>query len=269
MATLRFVWNSNLFVKRVLVAMVFCSLAILFADILLNHYRVVKIGAVRRFFNITREDGIANFYSSLLLVANGVTLLLVYWFNKVARIPKAVNYGWLLLALFFAFMGFDDATKFHERVGTTAKIIFSSESRSVIADTTSDVSDETDDQSVFERFEGYSWQIVFGPFFAAMGFFILIFLWRNLTHTHSRILFISALAFYVMAVGFDYVEGFGTEPYDGIADFININSKQVVHLAKAIEETFENFGHTFFLVCFLNHFLNQLKAAKVVELRAE
>ncbi len=269
MAALRFVWNSNLFVKRVLIALVFCSLAILFADVLLNHYKVIKIGAVRRFFNITREDGIANFYSSLLLVANGVTLLLVYWFNKVARIPRTVNYGWLLLALFFAFMGFDDATKFHERVGTTAKIIFSGESRSVVADTTTDAADETEDQSVFEKFEGYSWQIVFGPFFAAMGLFILIFLWRNLSHKNSRILFISALAFYVMAVGFDYVEGFGTEPYEGIAAYLNITPKKVVHLAKAIEETFENFGHTFFLVCFLTHFLNQLKAAKVVELKPE
>ncbi len=269
MATLRFVWNSSLFIKRLLSALVICTLSILIADIIFNHYKVTDIGAIRRFFNITREDGIANFYSSLLLVANGVTLLLLYWFNKVAQVPKAVSSGWLLLALFFMFMGFDDATKFHERVGTAAKTIFSSDSQEGAASTDSAAPERTEDQSVFDKFEGYPWQIVFGPFFAAMGCFILFFLWRQLAHKQSRFPFVSALAFYVVAVGFDYIEGFGTEPYEGLAAYLNLQASQVVHLAKAVEETFENFGHTFFLVCFLSHLFDRLKAAKVIELRPE
>lgn len=269
--TLRFSWNSDRLTKKVLITLILCSLGILLADISLNYYRVLDIGPIRRFFNITREDGIANFYSAFLLVANGVTLFLLYWFTKVANESKKVIYGWLIMALFFTFMGIDDATKFHERVGSTAKILLSGEKQEAAPLVTESAEESpAEDASVFEKFQSYPWQIIFGPFFGVMGLFVLVFLWRQLPNTNSRILFVSALAFYVIAVGLDYVEGLGTGPYVGMAELLGQKSAgKVVHLGKAIEETFENLGHTFFLVCYLSHLQSLLKTADVVEVRAE
>ena len=276
---LRFTWNSNRLIKRVLITLVLCALFILIADLSLNYFRLIDIGPIKRFFNITREDGIANFFSAILLVANGVTLFLLYWFTKVANKPKKIVYGWLTLALFFMFMGLDDATKFHERVGSTVKIIVSADSPKNSSTTITQPGQEDpqmppenslDDPSIFEKFQSYPWQIIFGPFFGSMGLFVLVFLWINLPLTYSRILFVSALSFYVVAVGLDYIEGLGTSPYEGLTLLIGEKSPtKLVHLGKAVEETLENLGHIFFLVCFLSHLLNQIKAEPYIELKAE
>jgi len=277
--TLRFTWNSNLLTKRVLFTLVICAFFILVADLSLNYYRLLDIGPIKRFFNITREDGIANFFSAFVLVANGVTLFLLYWFTKVAQKSKKVVYGWLALALFFTFMGIDDATKFHERVGSTAKILLAGgdsqqaqPSQQIQSSETSVTAPDnaTDDASVFEKFQSYPWQVIFGPFFGAMGLFVLYFLWSQLPGKHSRILFVSALTFYVVAVGLDYIEGLGTSPYERVTIMLGEKSPaKVVHLGKAVEETLENLGHIFFLVCYLSHLQSLLKSANVIELKAE
>lgn len=277
---LRFIWDSKRLTKRVLITLVICALFILVADLSLNYFRLINIGPIKRFFNITREDGIANFFSAILLVANGTVLFLLYWFTKVAKKSKKIIYGWLILALFFMFMGIDDATKFHERVGSTVKILVTGENsqnsspsqdpQPVDQNAQALSENSPDDPSVFDKFQSYPWQIIFGPFFGAMGFFVLVFLWINLPHTHSRILFVSALAFYVMAVGLDYIEGLGTSPYERVTILIGEKSPaKLVHLGKAIEETLENLGHIFFLVCYLNHLQNQVKAEPFIELKAE
>ncbi len=277
--TLRFIWNSNRLTKRVLITLIICAFFILGADLSLNYFRMLDIGPIKRFFNITREDGIANFFSAILLVANGIVLFLLYWFTKVAKRPKKIVFGWLILALFFMFMGIDDATKFHERVGSTAKILLSGdssqssslqESQPKQQSTEATAENSPEDPSVFDKFQSYPWQIIFGPFFGAMGFFVLVFLWINLPHTHSRVLFVSALAFYVIAVGLDYIEGLGTSPYEGVTILMGEKSPaKLVHLGKAIEETLENLGHIFFLVCYMSHLQNQIKEEPFIELKVE
>ena len=62
-----------------------------------------------------------------------------------------------------------------------------------------------------------------------------------------------ALGLYVVAVGMDYVEGIKSDPspYQGIAEFFQTKVKSVRHYSKAIEETLEMLGTTFFLATFL------------------
>ena len=53
------------------------EIAILMLDALVTELGWIPIGAARRFFNITREDGIPNFFSCLQLLSGGVVLLLI------------------------------------------------------------------------------------------------------------------------------------------------------------------------------------------------
>lgn len=250
--------NSDHFIKRVFWALVGCELSIFFLDILFNHYNLVKIGALKRLFNITREDGLANFFSSFQLIVVGIVLFLIYWASKKNKNPKSFidEKGWLILALFFTFMGFDDATKFHERIGSTAKVLMKAGEMRTVAS-----------PSLLESFPSYTWQLVFGPFFAAMGLFILWYLWKNLYDQRSKKMFVAALVLYVLAVAMDFLEGLGTGPYQGVAESLGLLPKKVVHLSKAYEETFEMFGTTLFLICFLRHLFWLFKGSRGLELK--
>ena len=72
----------------------------------------MPIGAARRFFNITREDGFANFFSSIHLLAVGVVLVLVTLVikNRLRGSNSKVVVGWGVIAGLFFFMGIDDGT---------------------------------------------------------------------------------------------------------------------------------------------------------------
>lgn len=260
MSKYHFDWNSNHLLKKIFIGLVSCELFIFGMDILLNHYKLVKIGAVRRLFNITREDGVSNFFSSFQLMMVGLVAFVIYWLTREIYDNRHwfLDKGWLVIAGFFTFMGFDDATKFHERMGTTAKKIFANDSARDLAS-----------PSIFETFGSYAWQIVFGPFFALMGLFMLWFLLKNLYDKKSKYLFIGGISLYVVAVGMDYVEGFGTGPYEGIGAALDLSAKKVRHLSKAYEETFEMFGTTLFLMSFLRHGFHLIRSNMGLEVKVD
>ena len=96
------------------------EIAIVMLDALVTELGWVPIGAARRLFNITCEDGAANFFSSFQMLAVAAVLLLITLVirgqNQGSR-PKLV-WGWALITALFFYMGVDDATKLHERMGT-------------------------------------------------------------------------------------------------------------------------------------------------------
>ena len=121
--------------------------------------------------NITREDSLSNWFSSLQLVAVGTIL----WLNAIAARIQIQNshakrkfYCWAGTAVFYIYMGIDDAIKFHERMGTAFKTILSD---SVEASGPGILS------SIHNAFPSYSWQMVFGPFFCGNGYiYVMVFM---------------------------------------------------------------------------------------------
>jgi len=95
------------------------ELFIVFLDVFVSHYKWTSIGAIRRMVNITREDGLSNWFSSLQLIVVGTTLWLTAFAVKNqtqnTRVKKRF-YCWASIAVFFIYMGIDDAIKFHERI---------------------------------------------------------------------------------------------------------------------------------------------------------
>ena len=146
---------------------------IVLLDAVFSEYEVVDIGAVRRLFNITREDGVPNFFSSFQALAVGVVLLLITLTvrSQSGGSNSKTVVGWAVLTGLFFFIAFDDATKFHERMAT------------VFSTLVTDASGDPDAGwlgSLHNWFPTYSWQLVMGPAFAAMGVFLVGFLMKQL-----------------------------------------------------------------------------------------
>ena len=247
---LRFNLNADVLAKRVFWGCLGFELFIVLLDIFVNHYEWSPIGSIRRMVNITREDSLSNWFSSYQMITVG----LILWTtaaavrNQARDIggPKKEVYCWAILATFFVYMGIDDAIRFHERIGSAFGKVLSYMEKSFGAGILN---------HIHEAFPSYNWQMVFGPFFLAMGVFLLWFIWQQFSASKLRYLLLAAVSLYAVAVGLDFVEGLDTSPYEGIADYFSTTEDRVGHMSKALEEFLEMFGTTIFLTVFLKNAL--------------
>ena len=176
------------------------AVAIVLLDAFINEYEWVSIGAARRFFNITREDGFANFFSSIQLLAVGVVLVLITLVvkNQLRGSNSRVALGWGVIAGSFVFMGIDDGAKLHERLGSIFKAL---------------VTDASGDPQagllgrLYEAFPSYTWQLVLGPVIVVMGLFLIVFLMRELPSPRLKALLVMAIGLFIVATAMDFIEG--------------------------------------------------------------
>ena len=228
-------------------------------DVWLHWGGVVASPDLSAVFDATRESGLA----SWLAVTQASLLALTLWAMVGAYrrlgLPRATRAGWTVLAVFFTYLAVDDGTQLHERVG------------SAFADSGASAT------GVGGVFPSYYWQLVLGPAFAAMGLFLLVFLWRTLRSARLRLLTLGALALLALAVALDFVEGLNrAHPLNayahlaaaGGADALSFRLfsspalDTVVHLAKVLEEAVEMAAMTTLWAVFLSHALTMLPAAR-------
>ena len=222
-----------------------------FLDYHINYGEWTQIGAMRRMFNIAREDGLASWFATTQTLMAGLTLGLIYLAVKKrlgARWGEAT--GWLVLASFFVYMAIDDGAQLHERLGST------------VAAMTKDAG------SSLDFFPSYAWQLIFLPLFGALGLFMLVFLWRQLETTSSRVLLLTAISFQIFAVGMDFVEGLDPEHrwnlYTAISDRYDLEPwtqarfgetayDALRHFSRSIEEALEMAAISILWFLFLRH----------------
>lgn len=228
--------DSDRLARRVLVFCIVAEVVFVFLDYQVNYAEWTDIGAMRRMFNTAREDGLASWFAITQTLLTGLTIGLIYLCVKNAGAARWRSTGWLVLTLFFLYMAVDDGAQLHERLGSTVKAMREGAGGS------------------FDFFPSYTWQILLLPVFAALGLFMLGFLWHELNDKSSRILLVFAISLQVLAVGLDFVEGldpehrwnvytilserfdlhlwtaerFGETPYDALR-----------HFSKSLEETIE------------------------------
>ena len=224
--------------------MVTAEIAIVMFDALVTELGWVPIGAVQRFFNITREDGLPNFFSSFQMLAVATVLLLITLVirgqNQGAR--SKLVWGWGLITALFFYMGVDDATKLHERIGTLfGELVTGSEGSP----------DPGFLGQLYDVFPSYTWQLVLGPVVAVAGLFVIVFLMRQLPALHLKLLIWVAMGLFVIAVGMDFVEGMENGFMLRVADGFSTSTGRAVHFSKSIEEFLEMVGTTIFLFVFL------------------
>ena len=220
------------------------EVAIVILDAFISESGWVSIGAARRLFNITREDGVANFFSTFQALAVGAVLLLI---TVVVRgqsrgTSSKTFMGWGVITGLFVFLGIDDGTKLHERVGSIFKALVTDSSGEGSAGFLGEL---------YELFPSYTGQLVFGPFFTVIGLFLIVFLIKELPSLRLKGLVVMAIGLFFVAEAMDFIEGMDNDILDQVAELFSTTPGHAVHFSKSIEEFLEMAATTIFLFVFL------------------
>lgn len=183
-------------------------------------------------FNITREDSIANWFSATQSFVVAIILLFLCLYSRGQS--KFIVRGWGMLSCFFAFMAFDDATMFHERLGTTLKGV----------------------TAKFIENPSYDWQPIIAPFFGIAGFAMLYFLFNQFRGFEQRRNVLIAFTCLAIAVVLDFIDGMKIQAF---------SVYDISHFMKLFEELLEMIGNTIFLVTFLRLLLERLPSVKFIK----
>lgn len=216
-----------------------CEIFFVLGDMFMNVEEWTKHRPMRRFFNITREDGIASWFAVTQTWMMGLTAGLIYWVSRVRGAARWQRIGWMVITIFMLYMSMDDGSKFHERVGSSVKTMLGGE------------------ESAESIFPSYTWQLVFLPIFGSVGLYMLWFLNRELSTARDKLYIVAAIGLMVLAVAADFFEGLEMDDPRNLHGWIkqagDFSTYQVRHYSKSLEEFMEMLAMTTFWVVFLRH----------------
>ena len=223
-----FTVDTGRFLWAVFLSCLIAELALVYLDLTVNWLEWSELGPIQRLFNTTREDALASWFAVTQTVFVALCAWVIYAISRNQRLSAPRRIGWLLVALVFTYLAIDDGAAVHERIGSAFK--------------------EREGGSI--AFPSYAWQLVLAPVFAAMGAFLMYFLWREMPRTVDRVRLLSAMTCFAIAVAMDFVEGMD-DGYPWLIDTFDWNGKTIRHFSKSIEEFIEMLGMTLFLITFL------------------
>lgn len=212
------------FVRMLFVWLLAGELLFVLVDYVFNRSHWIDSVDLRHLFNIAREDSLHNFVSSVQNLAVAGVVLVLYLHARRTAIRR-LRFEWGVAFAFFLWLGLDDGSAIHERVGSAL-------------------------ESELSFFPSYAWQIVFVPIFAAAALVTLHVVWSQRRVPWTLALFVGGLACFVLGVVLDYVEG-REGLFDDISSGLGIDYSTVSHYNRVLEEFVEDLGSTFFLLTFL------------------
>ena len=218
------------------------EIGLVLIDATVNYYEWIDSPPIQRLLNITREDGVASWFA----VTQTCVVALICWalvFVAGQREEKVSNisWGWLVTALIFTYLAFDDGSKFHERIATAFDYAMESQTNP-----------SGFWASIAIDYPSYSWQLLFLPVFSLFGGFLLWFFWTEFHNQVDRGLILVAFGCLAIAVGLDFLEGLDNG-YRWIQETFKLEDYTVTHFSKSLEEFLEMLGMTCFLVLFFKH----------------
>lgn len=249
-STQSLVVNKKIILRGIVVLWGLIILFLVLSDIFINHFEWVESRPIQRLVNITRDDGLSNWFSSIQLLFISIILWLICLFLKYSTPKLYYNkwhvWGWAVIALFFTYLAIDDGAKIHERVG--ASLRYSLEARHEYSPSLL--------TKLFDIFPSYGWQFLFVPIFGLVAVFVLLFLFKSLKTKNQITLIIIGFSCYVSSVVLDFIEGMDVEVYDNVVNYFDTELDYVRHFSKLIEETFEMIGNLSFMLAFTKQLLN-------------
>lgn len=201
-------------VRKLLIGVVAVQFILLLGDYVFNFFDVFGDVSMRRIFNIAREGSLPSWFASAQAGFVALTAWALYRLNR--------QRGWLLVSLFFLYIGLDDASEIHERVGSALGRL-------------------AEEGGWIANYPSFAWQIFLAPFLAAGLLATAIFLWLRVPSGRKWVAF--ALAAFAVAQGLDYLEGV-EGLLDGWADDASLAAYTVNHGSRALEEMLEMLATT-------------------------
>lgn len=223
--------------RKLLLTLLIIELVFLMIDGLFNCCWPGVTSDLKVLFDITKEANLPTWFSSTQALVVGLVAW-VYARQKKGLAPLQSSTGWYVIAIFFSYLGIDDATQLHERVATALS---------------SSADSEVTNSWLVEQFLGFSsyyWQFLFVPVFGAIALYMFLFLYRVFDGWKNLFIFSSGIALYVVAVVLDYVEGIDRWVAWMAENSFYIES-QITHFLRAFEEFLEMFGTSLILYSFL------------------
>lgn len=221
---------------RIFVACVAIELLLVFLDSTINFHHYSDTGAIRRLFNMTREDGLASWFMVLQTIVAAITLLLISLIERDRQATTKKHWYWAILALFFLYLSADDAAKIHERLGTLYDSYGS-------------------DNGIASLFPSYGWHVAVLPFFVVAGLAMLGFLWKEITTPYARALLLLAPLIMALAISLDFVEGLEHDHpwnlYTWFSEYWQISPNTIRHFGKTLEEFLEMLSISLLLMLFI------------------
>jgi len=104
---------------------------------------------------------------------------------------------------------------------------------------------------LYGLYPSYTWQLLLGPVFAALGVFIIWFLLRELPSLRLKVLTMAAIGLFGLAFALDFIEGMNSDPLDRVASILTMEPRRLVHFSKSTEEFMEMLATTSFPFVFL------------------
>ncbi|MDY7036309.1 MAG: hypothetical protein SV375_09150 [Thermodesulfobacteriota bacterium] len=226
------------FDRIIISVFIFCLAAeviIFFMDIAMNLAEILYFEKFKELSNVAQEKSFGTWFSVVQNFIVSIIALIISLHHKFIAAQRGKSLGWLLVALFFAYISLDDHLVLHERISGTLRSVFlpSFYGKRITLPT-------------------YSWLFLFGPLFGAFGIFFLIFLFRQLNDKKFRIILITGLSLWVMAVILDAWDG-TSHPYEWIIKITGCKTIYIRHSFMLVEEMLEMLGSTLFLYLFLSH----------------
>lgn len=219
-------------------------------DAVVNYAEYSKYSQIQRLFNITREDGLATWFMVTQTFVAGLVLWLIFLVQRSLGASRGRVAGWGFLAGFFIYMAADDGAKIHERLGSVFKLAHKPGGSVMENDLLGRA------QALFPS---YDWQLVALPLLAAMGLFMLFFLWREFHGRGDRLLLVTAAGSMALAVGLDFIEGLDDEHAWNVQVWIreayDLTKYTVRHFAKSLEEFLEMLAISLLLMLFVRYLI--------------
>lgn len=241
--------NRDTFVRRLFIGCLTIVLLLALGDFIFSYKKVIDAGQIRRFFNITREDSLPTLCAILLW-----TFITLTSTALALTAEKTKRFRWWVATLFLGFLGFDDGSKFHERIGTYFSNVFKE----------GGVENYGTVSTYAESFPSYNWHMFISPIIAITGCIVFALFLKLLSTTRLRIQMFAAFAILGLAVGIDFLEGI--KPLiDWTTETLSLSSDyHVLHIVKLTEETIEMIGMSLILVTLASELL--LKEKIVIEI---
>jgi len=179
------------------------------------------------YFDITREKNIPTFFSFIIMILVAWVYFLLY--------KEKNRWRWLIISLFFLYLGFDDMFEIHEHIG-------------------SDIGEVITEETLKTGFISYYWQVIFVPIFALFGLFIAYITSKKLWEKNSIMgifMLLGGFALYAIAILLDFYEGTDTNFPILSNIFYTLTKNGIVDLMRATEEAIEMLGGTLILASLL------------------
>lgn len=235
--------DLDILIRRIFISCLVIMVLLIIADYVFNYRDLFDDRSFRRIWNIAREQSIPSWFSSIQAQLLGVTVFLiaVVEHRSVNTIKTII---WVLIGLFFFWIGIDDYAEIHEKLGGVLERMAKDGEPGAVT-------------GILLKNPSFSWHTFIAPFFAICGLGILAFLW--LSFWRLRLLHYVILGFgcWAVAQGLDFVEGLDAADdfYEWVQAQLGVERKYgVTHTFKVVEEVLEMLGTTLLWIGFLKYF---------------